>query len=173
MSFDLSWAGFNQVSKSSLLDALGFHDTAAWDEVNEAPFSCAELPTGWTVLYAPDSTYTFKNITHLSANHAVLSVIVQEFVPLSLASFHVRGEQSWSVMHDGEQGPFAWALEGQVPPQTGTIHDRLAELGRSSPDFDHLYDGPIELAASICGYRHDRFRFDWGLPYFTVVEPIR
>jgi len=37
---------------------------------------------------------------------------------------------------------------------------------------DYLFDIPIELAAEVTGYRHDRSEFAWGQPHFTKVEPI-
>jgi hypothetical protein len=29
---------------------------------------------------------------------------------------------------------------------------------------------PVELARYLTGYRHDRWKFDWGKPRFTKLE---
>ena len=176
MSFDVSWAAFSKVRKQEVLAAANLQDTGEHDEANEAPFSCAELPNGWTVLYANSSTYTYENIKRISANHAVLSVIIQEYVPTSLAAFHVRGEEIWSVYHEGNAGVLDLTLTGAVPPQTTAIRDRLSVMQQSegkASRVDHMFDVPVELAESICGYRHDRWRFSWGQPVFTVAKPRR
>jgi hypothetical protein len=176
MSFDVSWAAFNLIRKQEVLAAAGLQDTGQRDEAHEAPFSCAEMSNGWTVLFVNDSTYTYKNTAVLSANHAVLSVVVQEYVPLSMASFHVRGEEVWSILHDGKADAFDLTFTGTVPPQTQAIRDRILAMQRSegkASRTDHLYDIPIELAETICGFRHDRWRFPWGQPLFTIATPKR
>jgi hypothetical protein len=177
MSFDVSWAAFHKVRKQEVLATASLQNTGQHDEANEAPFSCAELPNEWTILYANNSTYIYENIKTISENHAVLSVIIQDYVPTSLAAFHVRGKQVWSVYHEGNAGVLDLTLTGAVPPQTTTIRDRLLILQQREegkvPRVDHMFDVPVELAESICGYRHDRWRFSWGQPVFTVAEPRR
>lgn len=176
MSFDISWVAFNNVRKQDVLAAAGLRDTGRLDEANEEPFSCAALPTGWTILYANDSTYACRHIGLLSANHAVLSLIIQEYVPTSVASFHVRKEVIWSVSHEGSGGASRLTLEGAVPPQTSYIHDRQLSRRQTEvrpPQLDPMYEVPIALAESVCGYRHDRWQFPWGRPMFTIAETIR
>ena len=57
MGFSISWLGFKALSKAEILRRTGFRDTGAYDEANESPFSLAELPNGWTILFSNDFDY--------------------------------------------------------------------------------------------------------------------
>jgi hypothetical protein len=35
---------------------------------------------------------------------------------------------------------------------------------------DYVFDIPVDLAEAMTGYRHDRLRFTWGAPHFTIVK---
>lgn len=173
MGFHISWIGFNGVRKADVLDVAGLYDTGEPDEAFEEPFCCAELPTGWTILWANDPAYAEDHIKTLSANHAALSFIVLESAMISQAAFHIRGEQSWRISHDGSLGTPNLTLLGDVPPQTATLHARLFE-GHTTrlsekPRVDYIFDVPVEVAEMIAGFRYDRWRYDWGEPVFTVA----
>jgi hypothetical protein len=38
---------------------------------------------------------------------------------------------------------------------------------RRTLSFDYTFDIPVEVAAAVCKYRHDRWKFEWGNPQFT------
>lgn len=175
MSFDCSWLGYHGVRKQDVLAIAGFRDTGQPEDVCEGPACCAEIPTGWTILYVTDSTFTLDRIGRLSANHGVLSVVVQEYVPLSIASFHVRSEPVWTVTHDGGKGPLHLETTGRPPPELGPIRDHLVAKQRrqAGKGVDHLFDVPIELAAAICGFRHDRYGTVWDTLASMTPEPNR
>ena len=42
--------------------------------------------------------------------------------------------------------------------------------GGSKALVDYVFDIPVRLAEDLCGYRHDRWKFDWGQPVFTRLE---
>ena len=46
-------------------------------------------------------------------------------------------------------------------------------LARVKADVDFVFDVPVQLAAELCGYQHDRWKFDWGEPVFSRLEPAR
>jgi len=39
--------------------------------------------------------------------------------------------------------------------------------GGETLSFDYTFDIPVEVAAAVCKYRHDRWKFEWGKPQFT------
>ena len=125
-------------------------------------FCCAELPNGWVVLHANDSTHAYNHAALFSLKHSVLSVGVQEFALTSLAAFHVHGKQILSVNDVEDKGVFDLTLTGSVPSQAATIRDRLLAVQQSEGEdlrVDHMYDVAVEVAEAICGYRHDRWHF--------------
>ena len=180
MGFHISWIGFNGVRKADVLDVAGLYDTGEPDEALEEPFCCAELPTGWTILWANDPTYAEDQIKTLSANHAALSCIIMESAMISVAAFHVRGELLWNVSHEGNLSVPTLILTGAVPPQTTTLREemlakqkiedeKLPEHKAGFLGVDYVFEVPVMLAKSICGFRYDQGRYEWGEPAFTVA----
>lgn len=39
--------------------------------------------------------------------------------------------------------------------------------GGETLSFDYTFDIPVEVAAAVCTYHHDRWKFEWGKPHFT------
>jgi hypothetical protein len=42
--------------------------------------------------------------------------------------------------------------------------------GGETPTFDYTFDIPVEVAAAVCKYRHDRWKIEWGKPQFTWLD---
>jgi len=42
--------------------------------------------------------------------------------------------------------------------------------GGETLSFDCTFDIPVEVAAAVCKYRHDRWKFEWGKPQFTRLD---
>lgn len=172
MAFDCSWLAYHAVPKAEVVALAGFRDTGIGTDVPDGP-ACAALSNGWTIFYVPDSTWTLERMAQLSADHAVLSVMIQEYVPLSMASFHVRAEPIWTVEHDGARGVFNLGMTGNMPPEFEPIRRRLIAKQQlaGTKSVDHLFDAPVDLAAAICGFRHNQAWFKEGEPAFTEAVP--
>lgn len=162
-----------------MLDRLRFRDRGEVDEANEAPFSIAELPNHWTVVWSNDFSYGApENVHRLAGAMTVVSCQVEEHAMYSAAHCVTKGAHAWSVWHDGGQlGPYDLHVTGDPPPALDAIKRRLfAEQdarGGEAADVDFGFDMPIELALDVTGYRHDQTRFPWGEPTFTIIEPNR
>jgi hypothetical protein len=178
MGFSLSWLGFEDKTKEEVLRLFGLCDVGAVDEVNQALFSAAELPNGWTILFVND--YSFGGdadvLAEVSAHGYVVVCQAEDHAMASAARGYRDGRVAWEVVHDSSRGPYDVSMRGQPPARIAEIRQRLAAEQRASGDdshVDYLFDAPVELAASETGYRHDRFLFDWGQPVFTVAEVAR
>lgn len=175
MGFKISWIGFRGVSKEHLLRSLKATDTGELDEANEAPFSGAEIPGGWFILFSNDFSFASEDrLAKLSENCEVVACQVHEGVMMSVAYRYNRGKQAWALVHDAQQDIRHIEVAGAPPPEFAMIKERLlkeqdAHDGQE-PAVDFVFDVPLETAATVCPYRHDRWRFDWGEPRFTVLE---
>ena len=93
---------------------------------------------------------------------------------VSAAYGYDRGNAQWSVIHDAQQGISDLSLSGSPPVELNYIRERLSgeqqDAGGEGADVDYIFDIPVELAATVCGYRHDRWKFDWGEPRFYVLD---
>ena len=175
MGFSISWVAFRNLAKAEVLKRSGFRDSGAEDEANEAPFSLAEIPTGWTILFSNDFDYGApEHLIELSSSAVVLSCQAEEHIMFSSAYCYANGREAWGVWHDSQRGRYDLSTRGTLPPEFAPIKMRLiakqADNDRGDGNVDYIFDVPVELAAELTGYRHDRWQFDWGRPDFTVLE---
>lgn len=174
MGYRISWLAVPIGAKDRLLDILELTDTGEPDEANEAPFSAATLPTGWTVLWSNDQRYAASHAGALSRVLApVIAVEINETCMHSTASLFDGGERRWRVHHEGDERIDFLQKEGPLPPDAPAIEAQAraaqAEEDRGAAEVDHIFEVPLEIARAICGYKHDRAGFDWGEPAFTGV----
>ena len=92
------------------------------------------------------------------------------------ATMFENGGPVWSLSHDSSKGVMHLQTDGQLPKDFADIREKLFgeqdSDGGPVSDTDYIFDIPVELAAAVTGYRHDRSDLDWGKPQFTEVEPI-
>ncbi len=176
MGFKISWIGFEGLNKAAALSRLSMIDTGVPDEANEAPFSMAQLPTGWTILFENAFRYPIdtSKLAALSVGTRLVACQVHEGVMFSYAIEFIDGECIWSMSHAPDEGPSDFTFAGSPPEGFEEIQMRLtaqqAKSGGEHSDVDYIFDIPVEVAALLTGYRHDRWKFDWGEPEFTIVE---
>src|SRR5438128_12635623 len=95
----------------------------------------------------------------------------------SAAFLYEHGERKWAVRHDSERGIYDLTVDGHPPELLSQIHAQLKTLqdnaGGADANVDYIFDVPLELAAKLCGYRHDRWQFEWGEPSFTRLVPVK
>jgi hypothetical protein len=60
VGFRISWIGFDGKGRTSALEMVGLRDTGEPDEANEAPFSGAEIPGGWFILFSHDFQFASR-----------------------------------------------------------------------------------------------------------------
>lgn len=175
MGFKISWVGIKGLSKSEALSALKATDTGVIDEANEAPFSGAEIPGGWLILFVNDFEFVRGEVlASLSSNCDLVACQVHEGVMVSAAYAYSQGAEQWSLVHNSQNGLRDLVVLGSPPPIFERVRERLTgeqdANGGDSSDVDYFFDIPVETAAALCGYRHDRWKFDWGEPKFTVLN---
>jgi hypothetical protein len=175
LGFKISWIGFRGLSKEDALRSLNAVDTRERDEANEAPFSGAEIPGGWFVLFANDFSFASEDrLARLSENCEVVACQVHEGVMVAVSYGYERGQQKWAILHDAQQDLRHIEVTGTPPTAFAQVRERLLkeqdQHDGQEPGVDFVFDVPLETATSVCPYKHDRWRFDWGEPCFTVLE---
>jgi hypothetical protein len=177
MGFKVSWIAFHGTGRDAALEKLGFRDTGEPDEANEAPFSGAEIPNGWFVVFANDFDFISpKRLASLSRGCRLIACRVHEGVMFSGAFFYQDGERVSEISHDAQVGVYDLSVLGSPPKEFQSIRDsqmkQQDEEGGDEAEVDCIFEIPIETAAAICGYRHDRGRFDWGEPKFARLAQL-
>ena len=174
MGFRVSWIAFEGLGRQSCLDLVGMVDTGELDDACEAPFSMAVLPTGWGILFSNDFTYASDDrLSRFSGRCRIVGCQIEETIMYCRAAAYENGKLTWSAAHDSNEGLLHLETSGALPKEFEEIQRRLLEEqeqgGGESSDTDYVFDIPIESAAALTGYRHDKWKFDWGEPAFTAL----
>jgi hypothetical protein len=155
---------------------LGLRDLMQEDPANTGEFSIAELPTGWLVLFANDVEFaSAERLATLSQGATLVACQVEEHSMISAAHGWRDGAQLWSITHDPERASDDLSVLGAPPPAFAAIREKLfteqaTEEENDEPlPVDYIFDIPVALAENLTGYRHDRWRFDWGEPRFVAA----
>jgi len=174
LGYSISWCSL-RASKESALRALGFKETDEVDQANEAPFSAAYLPSGWSIVWANDVDFASPgNLERLHLPTPVIACQIEEHSMYSACHEVNDGLLSWSVWHDAQVDVYDLNSFGNVPQEFEAIAAaQRAEQeanGGTEAGVDYIFDAPVELAMALTSYRHDRWRFDWGEPRFTAIK---
>lgn len=180
MGFSISWLAVEGLAKAAVLDRLSLHDTEEIDPVNESSFSVATGLAGWVLVFSNDVAYAGvpERLVTLSVGGRVVACQVEEHCMACAAYLYEDGVQIFALEHISEKGIRDLSVIGRPPSEFVSIRDRLvqqqekedAENRASLLYTDFIFDIPLETARAICGYRHDRWKFDWGEPVFTSAQ---
>ena len=98
--FKISWIGFHGKGKVGALKAAGLRETGEPDEANEAPFSGAEIPDGWFVLFSNDFAFVSpERLARLSVDCRIVACQIHEGIMFSAAYGYERGSRVWELVH--------------------------------------------------------------------------
>ena len=168
MGFRISWMGFDGKNKASALEMVGLKDTGEPDEINETPFSGAEIVGGWFILFSNDFGFVSRErLAQLSVDCQIVACQVHEGIMFSAAYGYDRGRRVWELAHNLQLGTYDLSVFGSPPASFESIRQHLTQEQEVSPRrADYIFNIPIEVAAAICKYRHA----EWSPASFTRLE---
>jgi hypothetical protein len=177
MGYSISWLAVQGLSKEQTLEAIQLRDTGKPDEANDSPQSGAAFPGDWYVVFLNKFDHPLvsaENLSRLSHNCIVIAGQIEEHVMYSSCCEYRAGSQNWSVSHDAQKDIFNLETDGQLPDHFSGIKaemlkQQIAEGGQNA-EVDFIFDVPVMVGEKACGYRHDRWNYDWGEPVFTELR---
>jgi hypothetical protein len=171
VGFKISWIGFDGKDKTAALTMAGLKDTGEPDEFNETPFSGADIPGGWFILFCNDFGFVSpQRLARLSIDGRIIACQVHEGIMFSAAYGYERGKRVWELAHNAQQNIDDLSVFGSPPPSFEPVRRRLTRQQEAAAGVDYIFDIPVEVAAGICGYRYGRMKFEWGTPQFTRLD---
>jgi hypothetical protein len=178
MGFNMAWLAFKDAAPEKVLEIMDLTDSRQDDTCHEADISGAQLPTGWYIVWLADISLPDQdNLAKWSETvDELLCAQISEGAMISMASAFRNGAPAWWILHNPEQGVFDLQTGGEPPACLDGIRTELtarqtAEGGETAP-VDFIFDIPLTVLASLCGFEHSKTVFDWGQPRFTRLDPI-
>jgi hypothetical protein len=156
MGLNLCWIAVQHGQQAAILDRLGFEAIGETGDEIGVDYACAVLANGWFVFVTMDRSFLKDRLlAKVSSDGLWLGCEMSETVMFSRARAFQDGTLLWSVFHDPDQDRRGVLVEGVPPPEFRDIRQRLAaEQAMANDDtVDLMFDLPMELAASVCGYR--------------------
>jgi hypothetical protein len=183
MGMSLSFLAVKGRTPDEVQRRLGLTDTGVvageWDYPQPAVRG-ATLPDGWYLVLLKDADHRFvmedEILARLSQDCEVVACRLSEGVMASGCLAWQDGAKLWEVEHEpDEDDANRLVVEGTPPAAFEAIAARLRaqqeEEDGGDPEMavDYIWEIPIELAHSLCRYRHDFSYFDWGKPEFRIL----
>ena len=180
MGVSNSWFALRGCTRDDALGRLGFETGS---EIGDdwppgGRFVVGELPDGWVLFIAPGLDDAFEaRFAELSAGGEAVACAIEEHVMYQEARGYRDGAEVWRVVHDPDKGESLFHLEVTgAPPapfedlRKTAVAKQQAEGGEDA-GVDLISDVPLDLAKSICGFKHDD---EWpkGLS-FSLLERAR
>lgn len=167
------------VPPEALLQALGLAASGPTQaEMPGGPWWVARFrPQGWSLLWSENPNFGFENEERLRAlsesGAQVVLCEVNETDMCSAAEGWQDGRSLWRVSHSGDgMDRFDLHVRGTPPAGLEAIrarHIRAQKAGDGS--VDHIFEIPLDLAASFHGFRHDSWPAAEDSEGFTPVAP--
>jgi hypothetical protein len=154
MGLHMNWLAVEAGDRAAVLARLGLAEAGWGSEEFLAEYACATLPGGWLVLVSRDWKLDLDAILpEVSADGLALGCEASERVMFSSARAWRDGAELWAVRHDSEKGVENLQVEGAPPAGFADIRARLvARQEDEDGDVDFIYEAPLRLAESLCGY---------------------
>jgi hypothetical protein len=167
VGYSISWIAFQGKGKDDVLSLMGLVDTGEADRTRRSPVSGAALPTGWYVLFFNEYSFiTPGRLAKLSAGCVVVACEVEEHVGASASFLYKDGRHVWTVTHEPDAGSHDLSVDGDPPGVFPRVRDSVLR------EQDHAFEIPVQLAAELCGYWHDRWKVGYE-PRFSRLESMK
>lgn len=133
--------------------------------------------TGWSLLWSENPNFGFENEERLRAlsetGAEVVLCEVNETDMCSAAEGWKDGRSLWRIAHSGDgMDRFDLYVKGTPPAGFEAIHERHVRAQKAGDGrIDHVFEIPLDVAASLHGFRHDSWLAPEQAEGFTPVAP--
>lgn len=157
MGFKDSFVAVKGCDRATVLEAL-----AADMGDTSAPFPerlhLAELPDGWIVVIGENLDAAFKpRLQALTRLGPAVAASLSESVMYAEARGYEDGRERWRVTWDCEleedEPETSGELPAAYPALLAAAHKRQAAERDGDDEIDHMFDLPLDLVQSVCGFK--------------------
>lgn len=174
MSFSISWIAVKGCDENQAAEALGLEPD---EGASRKAFKIlvGTLPKGWTIVWSENFEDLQKGrFQPLLSFGPAVACALSEIVMFQEARGYLDGAEAWRVTHDSSEGIYHLDVGGSPPPEFESIKRKAVKAqdaeGGEDADVDLIADVPLELAKTICGFKHDG-AWPEGLSFVTLRKP--
>jgi hypothetical protein len=163
MGITLAWIAVKDGRKEDLLERLGLEEIGETSDEIDADCVFGETTEGWSVLVMKKPASDLDKAMGSTAPQGFsLCGLMSEVVMFSEVRGYIDGRKSWSVVHDPDKNPTT-VVHGDPPEPFYDIKRELEATQAEAGDeqVDYLFDLPMELTASLSGYRPSEGGIAW------------
>lgn len=174
MGLSIAWVASRCLDLTGILDALGLEASGEPEGLCPVPaparFAAFEFDGWWFVVSEDHRFASRERVVAVSRGGEALGAYLEEHVMFSGAFGASDGVLIWSVQHDCNYGLGHLDVWGAPPLALEGIHKGLLEELENESGADYLFDAPIDLAASICGFNPNTFDREIEVTRLKVVR---
>jgi hypothetical protein len=176
VGFNMSWILVDEIDQDALLAALDLIPTGeTLDEydlgTSRVPLAAATFNSRWCAAFAKyalilDATLGTEppRLVRLPAKSRAITCVTLEHAMVSYASLWSGGRHIWQIKHDPRHGVEHLETSGDLPAGFSSLHDVALQKQRADSatrqpggwGVDYIFDVPLDTAATITGFRHNR-----------------
>ncbi len=175
MGLSMSWIAANGMALPDLLDALGLGETGERVRGDPVPVPAEVIAfelEGWRFVVSGDCRFASRDrVVAASQGGEAVGAYLEEHVMVSGAFGATNGALVWSAQHDCEYGLEHLDVWGDPPPQLDGLYKDLLQQLREEGGADYVFDAPVDLAASLCGFNPNTFDRELDLVGLKAVKP--
>jgi hypothetical protein len=156
MGFSHSFIAARGVERAALLEQLALTETGETGDVDIAlgGFGLSEFPDGWLIVACDEYNLLDRApLAALSQSGEIVAARLEEHVMASEAAGFANGQEVWRVAYTSEDDPDNLRVTGTPPVALARLRDAaLAEQAADGEGGGYLFETPLELATSLCGF---------------------
>ena len=157
-----------------MLDVLGLAASGEPERLCPVPaperFAAFELD-GWRFVVSEDHRFASRErVVAVSRGGEAVGAYLEEHVMFSGAFGASDGVLGWSAQHHCTYGLEHLDVWGDPPSALEGIHKGLLEELQNEGGADYVFDAPIDLAASLCGFNPNTFDREIEVTGLKVVR---
>jgi hypothetical protein len=176
VGYSLAWLAIKGKAPEAIRDGLGLYRTGAQQPFPEPNVTAATLLNGWYLIVADDVHVASDAVLEAMTRECeAVTCFVEEHTMLSTAAGWRNGNLIWAVTHNSQHGIDHLEIQGELPSGFASIRDeqfsKQHAAGWVKPGVDYIFEIPVELAASLTGFKHDDpASHDLGDQAFEVLQ---
>jgi hypothetical protein len=172
MGESLSWMAIKGHDRETIYSRLRLVATGAAGDCTRGNIGSRMLAEGWILIVLGQAEHPLlaqSELQKLSAGCEVVDCNVEEHVMFSSSECWKDGQRLWWAEHQGDSDIPGLQAVGEPPAAFTAVEQQYRPkqtLEEKDAEVDCIFEIPLVLARSICGFKHDE-------PPFVALDLLR